>query len=112
MTQTEFLLGYFTKYGDGACDVLPLGDLYKHEVRELGQALGIPQKIIEKVPSAGLWQGQTDEGEIGCSYDEMDRVLREIEKGQIEGDVAQKLKSMMEQSEHKRKLPRICYFKK
>ncbi|UCG93537.1 MAG: NAD(+) synthetase, partial [candidate division WOR-3 bacterium] len=54
----------------------------------------------------------TDEGEIGCSYDDMDRVLREIEKGQIEGDVAQKLKSMMEQSDHKRKLPKICYLKK
>lgn len=110
--KTEFSLGYFTKYGDGACDVLPLGDLYKHEVRELARTLGISQKIIEKVPSAGLWQGQTDEGEIGCSYDEMDRVLHEIEKGRIEGDVAQKLKSMMEQSEHKRKLPKICYLKK
>lgn len=110
--KTEFSLGYFTKYGDGACDVLPLGDLYKHEVRVLARTLGIPQKIIEKVPSAGLWEGQTDEGEIGCSYDDMDRVLREIEKGQIEGDVAQKLKSMMEQSDHKRKLPKICYLKK
>jgi len=109
--KTEFILGYFTKYGDGACDILPLGDLYKCEVWELARVLGIPEKIIEKVPSAGLWQGQTDEGEIGCSYDEMDRVLQEIEKGQITGDVAQKLKSMMERSEHKRKLPKICYLK-
>lgn len=110
--KTEIALGYFTKYGDGACDILPLGDLYKYEVKELARALRIPEKIIEKVPSAGLWQGQTDEGEIGCSYDEMDRVLQEIEKGQIKGDVAKKLKSMMEQSEHKRKLPKICYLKK
>lgn len=107
--KTEFMLGYFTKYGDGACDILPLGDLYKHEVRELAQTLGVPPKIIEKVPSAGLWQGQTDEGEIGCSYDDMDRVLQEIENGQMKGDVAEKLKSMMEQSEHKRRLPKICY---
>lgn len=110
--KTEIALGYFTKYGDGACDVLPLGDLYKYEVKELARTLRISEKIIEKVPSAGLWQGQTDEGEIGCSYDEMDRVLQEIEKGQIKGDVAKKLKSMMKQSEHKRKLPKICYLKK
>ncbi|GAI53780.1 unnamed protein product, partial [marine sediment metagenome] len=86
--KTEISLGYFTKYGDGACDILPLGDLYKFEVREIARVLGIPEQIIKKVPSAGLWQGQTDEGEIGFSYDVIDKTLQEIEKNQIKGDVA------------------------
>ena len=107
--KTEISLGYFTKYGDGACDILPLGDLYKFEVREIARVLGIPEQIIKKVPSAGLWQGQTDEGEIGFSYDIIDKTLQEIEKNQIKGDVAKKLKFRIEQSEHKRKLPKICF---
>lgn len=110
--KTELSLGYFTKYGDGACDILLLGDLYKFEVREIARVLGIPEQIIKKVPSAGLWQGQTDEGEIGFSYDVIDKTLQEIEKNQIKGDVAKKLKFRIEQSEHKRKLPKICYLKK
>ncbi len=110
--KTEISLGYFTKHGDGACDILPLGDLYKFEVREIARVLGIPEQIIKKVPSAGLWQGQTDEGEIGFSYDVIDETLQEIEKNQIKGDVAKKLKFRIEQSEHKRKLPKICYLKK
>ncbi len=107
--KTEISLGYFTKYGDGACDILPLGDLYKFEVREIARVLGIPEQIIKKVPSAGLWQGQTDEGEIGFSYDVIDKTLQEIEKNQIKGDVAKKLKFRIEQSEHKRRLPKICF---
>jgi NAD+ synthase len=110
--KTELSLGYFTKYGDGACDILLLGDLYKFEVREIARVLGIPEQIIKKVPSAGLWQGQTDEGEIGFSYDVMDKTLQEIEKGQIKGDVAKKLKFRIEQSGHKRRLPKICYLEK
>jgi len=109
--KTELSLGYFTKYGDGACDILPLGDLYKFEVKQLARILGVPKKIIKKVPSAGLWQGQTDEGEIGFSYEEIDRTLKKIEECHIEGDCAKKLKSMIEQSEHKRQLPKICYVK-
>ncbi len=109
--KTEFSLGYFTKYGDGACDVLPLGDLYKCEVREIGGLLGIPEKIIEKVPSAGLWKGQTDEGEIGFSYEEVDKTLKEIAECRTRGDCAERLQSMMRQSEHKRKPPKICYLK-
>lgn len=109
--KTELMLGYFTKYGDGACDVLPLGDLYKFEVRQIAKVLGLPETIIRKVPSAGLWQGQTDEGEIGFSYDEMDKTLEDIAECRIEGNCAQKLKSMIEQSVHKRKPPRICYLK-
>ncbi len=109
--KTELTLGYFTKYGDGACDILPLGDLYKFEVKEVAKLLGISEKIIKKIPSAGLWQGQTDEGEIGFSYDEMDKTLTEIKKCRIESDCAKKLKSMIEQSEHKRKPPKIFYVK-
>jgi NAD+ synthase len=109
--KTELSLGYFTKYGDGACDILPLGDLYKFEVREIAKTLGIPEQIIKKVPSADLWQGQTDEGEIGFSYDVIDKTLQEIEKNQIKGDVAEKLKSRIEHNEHKRKPPKICFFR-
>ncbi len=109
--KTELALGYFTKYGDGASDILPLGDLYKCEVRDLATALDIPEAIIKKTPSAGLWKGQTDEEEIGYSYDELDRTLQEIENGKIESDVAKKLIFRIEQNEHKRKLPRICYVK-
>jgi NAD+ synthase len=109
--KTELSLGYFTKYGDGACDILPLGDLYKCEVRELAVSLGIPEKIIKKVPSAGLWKGQTDEGEVGCSYDEMDKTLREIEKGKVSGEIGKKLHEMITRSEHKRTVPKICYIK-
>ena len=109
--KTELSLGYFTKYGDGACDILPLGDLYKFEVKEIARALGIPEQIIKKVPSAGLWQGQTDEGEIGFSYDVIDKTLQEIEKNQIKGDVAEKLKFRIEHNEHKRKPPKICFFR-
>ena len=109
--KTELMLGYFTKFGDGASDVLPIGDLYKYQVREIARDLGVPAKIIEKVPSAGLWQGQTDEGEIGFSYAEMDRTLKDINQCRASGDCAEKLRNMVTQSEHKRKPPKICPIK-
>jgi NAD+ synthase len=71
----ELAVGYFTKYGDGGVDLLPLGNATKGDVRALGRALGIPQRILDRVPTAGLWQGQTDEGELGFSYEELDRYL-------------------------------------
>ncbi len=77
--KSELLMGYFTKFGDGGADFLPIGDLYKTEVRELARKVGIPPRIIEKTPSAGLWPGQTDEGEMGISYEELDRILLGIE---------------------------------
>lgn len=107
--KTELTLGYFTKFGDGACDVLPLGDLYKHQVKAIARELGVPEKVINKVPSAGLWQGQTDEGEIGYSYDEMDATLRDIATGKATGTCAEKLQEMIIKSEHKREPPKICY---
>jgi len=73
--KTEILLGYFTLGGDSVAAVKPLGDLYKCQVRQLSRAVGVPEHIITKPPSAGLWDGQTDEGELGFSYDDADRVL-------------------------------------
>lgn len=73
--KTEILLGYTTLYGDSACALNPLGDLYKTQVRQLARALGVPEEIINKPPSADLWAGQTDEDELGFTYDEVDRLL-------------------------------------
>jgi len=73
--KTEILLGYTTLYGDSACALNPIGDLYKTQVRQLAQALNIPEVIIAKPPSADLWSGQTDEGELGFTYEEVDRLL-------------------------------------
>lgn len=73
--KTEILLGYSTWYGDAACSLNPLGDLYKAQVRQLAQSMGVPQSILKKAPSADLWQGQTDEGELGFTYDQADRLL-------------------------------------
>jgi len=73
--KTEGLLGYTTLYGDAACAFNPLGDLYKTQVRQLGRALGIPEPILQKPPSADLWIGQTDEGELGFTYAEVDQLL-------------------------------------
>ncbi len=79
--KSEYLQGYFTLYGDVACDFMPLGDLFKTEVRKLSEELGVPKDIIDKTPSPGLWPGQTDEEELGISYEELDRILPLVEKG-------------------------------
>ena len=73
--KTEVLLGYTTLYGDSACAINPIGDLYKTQVRQLSRAFEIPLPIIEKAPSADLWIGQTDEGELGFTYEEVDKLL-------------------------------------
>ncbi|GAB4550772.1 MAG: NAD+ synthase [Anaerolineae bacterium] len=73
--KTEALLGYSTLYGDGAAALHPIGDLYKTQIRQLARAVGVPAAIIDKPPSADLWLGQTDEGELGISYAEVDRML-------------------------------------
>lgn len=73
--KTEILLGYTTLYGDSACALNPIGDLYKTQVRQLARALGIPEAIITKPPSADLWDGQTDEGELGFTYKDVDKLL-------------------------------------
>jgi NAD+ synthase len=73
--RSEALVGYFTKYGDGAVDCNPLGNLYKQQVRQLARHVGVPEDIVTKAPTAGLWEGQTDEGELGMGYDALDAVL-------------------------------------
>lgn len=103
--KSEAMIGYYTKYGDGGVDLLPIIDLYKHEVRALARSLGVPAAIIEKPPSAGLWPGQTDEAEIGLSYDELDAALAAIEAGR--GDslapaVRDRITGLNAISDHKR----------
>ncbi len=78
--KSELLLGYFTKHGDGGVDLLPIGDLYKTEVWELAEALGLPEVVRTRAPTAGLWEGQTDEGELGLPYRTIDRILRGLEE--------------------------------
>lgn len=79
--KSELLTGYFTKWGDGAADLYPLGDLYKTQVFALARDLALPAEVIGKPPSAGLFPGQTDEGELGIGYDDLDRILLELEGG-------------------------------
>jgi NAD+ synthase len=110
--KTEISLGYFTKHGDGACDVLPIGDLYKGEVRELARVLNIPEYIIKKTPSAGLWSGQTDEKEIGFSYEEIDKALRKIEGGDIDDETTRKLSEVITKTAHKREKPKIFHLRR
>jgi NAD+ synthase len=78
--KSELLQGYFTKYGDGGVDLLPVGDLYKTQLRALAAELGLPAAVRERAPSAGFWEGQTDEEELGTSYADLDRVLFGIEQ--------------------------------
>lgn len=116
--KSELLLGYFTKYGDGASDFLPIGDLYKTQVYILAKSLNIPEEIIKRVPSAGLWEGQTDEEEIGMKYEDVDRILFGIEIGMddekihektgIDLDKVKSIRKMFVSSRHKRKFPYIC----
>ena len=73
--KSELLAGYFTKYGDGGVDVLPLGNVYKTRVFSMAKEVGVPESIISKTPTAGLWEGQTDEGEMGIRYEKLDQIL-------------------------------------
>ncbi|MCK5548246.1 MAG: NAD(+) synthase, partial [Thermoplasmata archaeon] len=90
---------YFTKYGDGGVDFLPLGDLYKTQVYELARAIGVPEKILQKVPSAGLWKGQTDEGELKMSYGELDQILHGFELDLSPDEIATRTKLPVEEVE-------------
>lgn len=111
--KTEIMLGYSTKHGDAAADILPLGGLYKKEVRSLARRLGVPGKIIEKEPTAGLWPGQTDEGEMGITYADADAILEGLETGLGTEELTktygpEKVELVIERirrSQHKRELP-------
>ena len=105
--KTELAIGYFTKYGDGGVDLLPLGDLDKTSVRGLARALGVPEPVITKAPSAGLWEGQTDEAEIGVTYDELDQALAtfpsEEPNTRVDPVTMDRITALVAASEHKRR---------
>ena len=96
---SEALTGFFTKYGDGAVDITPLRSLNKRQVRMLAKRLGVPQRVIDKAPTAGLWEGQTDEGELGISYEDNSDFL---EGKEVESRVREKLENLYDRTEHKR----------
>lgn len=102
--RSELAIGYFTKYGDGGVDLLPLGSLVKGQIRELACFLGIPQPIIAKPPSAGLWPGQTDEGELGFSYEELDQYLV---TGKAPSELKKRLEARIRANAHKRLPPPV-----
>ena len=111
--KSELLVGYFTKYGDGGVDIMPIGDLYKTQVWELARLLKIPEEIIKKPPTAGLWHDQTDEKELQMSYDQLDKILFCLERkfdikkivketGASESDI-KRIKQMRINTQHKRR---------
>lgn len=103
--KTELMIGYFTKYGDGGVDIFPLTDLYKFEVRAVARAIGVPERVITRPPSAGLWEGQTDEQEIGLTYDELDSTLSAMDTGDaslLDPDVHARVQHMVSTTAHKR----------
>ena len=113
--KSEIMLGYFTKFGDGACDILPLADLYKTSVRDLARHLGIPERIRVKASSPELWPGQTAERELGLSYEKLDRILWGLERWMMPEEIVRetglklalvrKVRERWLRSEHKRRPP-------
>lgn len=106
--KTELMLGYFTKYGDGGVDVLPIGDLFKTEVFKMGQYLGLPKAILTKAPSAELIEAQTDEADIGMTYMEIDQILMNLDEVADNEKTAQ-IKARININAHKLKLAPIFY---
>src|SRR3990172_4413298 len=116
--KTESLIGYTTIFGDAACAFNPIGDLYKSQVRQLAVAMGVPDAIIRKAPSADLWPGQTDEGEAGFSYPQLDRLLfwridngRSVEELVAMGfdpEFVERVDRMVAASEFKRRMPPVA----
>ncbi|MDI6752513.1 MAG: NAD+ synthase [bacterium] len=107
--KSEIMVGYFTKYGDGGVDILPIGGLLKREVKKLAKELDIPKEIIKRPPGAGLWPGQTDEGEMGITYDELDSAISALEEKRVEGirpEILSRVENLIKSSCHKRKLPK------
>ena len=103
--KSEITVGYFTKYGDGGVDILPLGNLLKAQVREIAKKLALPESIISKPPSAGLWSGQTDEAELKITYEQLDQVILEIASHRDKKTPPQiraRVEELIKNSEHKR----------
>lgn len=117
--RTEICLGYTTIFGDAACSINPNGELYKTEIRQVARHLNIPDSIIDKHPSADLWAGQTDEGEIGVTYEQIDRILKMLvdngvdsmaafEKAGIDAANVSRVVSLMNRNAFKRRMPDIA----
>ena len=102
--RSEIAIGYFTKYGDGGCDLLPLGRMVKRDVRALARDLKVPQAIVDREPSAGLWIGQRDEEEMGFTYADLEHYLDDGAQG-VPPALAMRIERLMRGSEHKRALP-------
>jgi len=115
--KTELMIGYFTKFGDGGADYLPIGDLYKTQVREIARRLKVPESILSKAPSAGLWKGQTDENELAIPYELLDQILFGLEMQMSTEDIVKriecnpetvkKIRNKVQRSTHKRRMPLI-----
>ena len=104
--RSELAIGYFTKYGDGGADLLPIGRLLKREVREMAKELGVPGAIIDRPPGAGLWLGQVDEEEMGFTYAELERYLDQGPQA-VSPALAMRIERLTRSSDHKRMLPPI-----
>jgi len=104
--KAELVTGHFTKYGDGGVDLLPIANLVKSQVKALAKELGIPQRIIDKAPSAGLWLGHCDEKEMGVTYEQLDRYIL---TGEGSPQVKQVIQALEEKREHKRFMPPIAF---
>lgn len=103
--KTEILIGYFTKFGDSGVDIMPIADLYKYEVRSVARAIGVPDSVIARPPSAGLWEGQTDEDEIGLTYEQLDSTLAAIEAGDtstVDPTILARVEALVRTTAHKR----------
>jgi NAD+ synthase len=102
--KSEITIGYYTKYGDGGVDLLPIARLVKREVWDLARELGVPSRVIDKAPSAGLWLGQTDEAEMGFTYAELEQFIANGASA-VRQKTAQRIQHLIAVSEHKRALP-------
>jgi len=110
--KSELLVGYSTLWGDMAAAMWPLGDLYKSETRILARYLGVPETIIQKPPTAGLWKGQTDEGELGITYDELDAILVELVDKRIPKELLPQRGFDPEKVERVYEMMRVSQFKR
>jgi len=113
--ESEMMIGYFTKFGDGAFDISPLSGLFKTHVRQIAKIIGVPDEIIQRPPSAGLWEGQTDEEDMGISYEELDPILYSMSQGRSDKEISdltgssigkvKRIRKLVRDSEHKRTQP-------
>ena len=113
--ESEIMMGYFTKFGDGACDIAPLSGMYKTHVRQIAKIIGVPNEIIQRPPTAGLWEGQTDEDDMGITYDTLDMILYSVKLERSDAEISKntgvsidkiaEIRKTIEKSEHKRMPP-------